>query len=121
LRRESAPSASDWWTIRLPISIFFGWITVATFANMTVALKVSGQPDPAISYVALSLAAILAAVYAYASRGNLPYLATLVWGLAGIFVANYDSATRLLAYAAIGASLAVTVATFAGRSRTADG
>lgn len=72
------------------ISVFAGWISIATFANVATALARTGMPGagPVGACVMLVVAAALASAVILASRGNVLYGCTLLWAFAGIVVAN---------------------------------
>ncbi len=74
--------------VRLPFSIYLGWITVATIANVTDLLyHWNWRPDPAgaqvWAVVVLAAAVVIAALMSY-FRGDVAYLAVLVWAFVGI-------------------------------------
>lgn len=130
LRRGAPPvSNGERWAVRLPFSIYLGWITVATVANaaqVLVAAGWTGQPLPALVWliimflVALALAALMAVM-----RRDTGYLLVLVWAFVGIAV-NYSGMIGVLISSAVAAlavlALALLVAARAawqGRAYTA--
>ena len=115
-------SGRAWWLIALPFSLFAGWVTAATFVNLSSTLlgrhrSASAEAgaqgrgvDPRRPAVALALigsTAALGLVVTLAS-GSLPYALGLAWALAGIALANRSR--RPLAGAAVAAALSVVVA-----------
>ena len=79
--------------IVVPVSIFFGWVSVAVFANTASALKYSGLLDVGFSetvwtILMLAAATIMASWFIWLSRGNLAYALTVLWALTAIVVAN---------------------------------
>ncbi len=74
--------------LRLPFSIYFGWITVATVAN-TTAWLVSiewgrfGIPEPVWAAATIILAAMIGTAVTVRNR-DVAYGAVLVWAFAGI-------------------------------------
>ncbi|ARV58519.1 hypothetical protein BZZ01_07575 [Nostocales cyanobacterium HT-58-2] len=77
----------------LSLSLFTGWVSLAVFANWsplvrTPLLSGLGLPETDLFLVFLFAAAALGATVTFASRGNIVYALTLVWGLIGIVVAN---------------------------------
>ncbi len=78
------------WTVRLPFSVYLGWITVATIANIAQTLKAIGfdgfgisPPIIATAVLLLGLAIALRFVWQFA---DVAYGAVIVWAYAGIAV-----------------------------------
>ena len=97
------------WTVRLPFSVYLGWITVATIANVAQTLQSIGvavAPDvaPVIAAVVLGLGLGIALAYVWRYR-DVAYGAVIVWAYLGIAV--QEQATPLVLLAAIGGALAV--------------
>jgi len=74
--------------VRLPFSIYLGWITVATIANVTDLLyhwgwRPDAVPGQVWAVVVLAAAVAIAALMSY-FRGDVAYLAVLVWAFVGI-------------------------------------
>lgn len=87
---EQKQDTSFYWTVRLPFSVYFGWITVATIANVTtflVDLGWSGAPFSQSFWTALVLVVGLVIGLAWGlpnkDRG---YLLTLIWAFLGILI-----------------------------------
>lgn len=79
--------------VKALLSIFFGWITVATFANLAAALKKSRIMSDGLSEVIWSIILLLVAgasscAVLYYSHGNLWYAGTILWALVAIIIAN---------------------------------
>ena len=78
------------WMLNLPFSIYLGWITVATIANVTDVLDflkwngfgIGGQTWAVIM---LGVALVVAGLMSW-TRGDVAYLLVLVWAFAGIGV-----------------------------------
>jgi len=91
LRLETgrAPAAlGEKLAVRVPFSIYLGWITVATIANVTdLFYDLGWQPAAgsaqAWAVVMLAAAVIIAALMSY-FRADVAYLAVLVWAFVGI-------------------------------------
>jgi hypothetical protein len=104
-----------------PFSVFFGWVSVATFANTAAALKAAGLLDVGLSEEAWTVLMIAAAgaigsVVTYRSGGNVGYGLTLVWALVAILVADQGrGAPTLVTPAAAGMAGAVCAALVTGR------
>ncbi len=100
----------------LPISIYTGWITVASVANTASILKASGfstigLSDQNWSILMLLIGGLIAAFVTLRSRGNVGYALTVIWALIGVVVANVVR-TPSIPVAVVAGSMAVLV-TFA--------
>lgn len=87
---RAQPPRRERWLVDLPFSIYLGWITVATVANVTVVLydlgwNGFGVSDEAWLVVTLGLALVVAALMAL-TRRDVAYLLVLAWAFAGIGV-----------------------------------
>jgi len=83
-------SSGETWAVRLPFSIYLGWITVATVANVSDVLD-SLHPLGFSSLAATWMVIILAAVLVIAGlmnflRRDVAYAMVILWALAGIAV-----------------------------------
>ena len=87
---RTAVSTAETWAVRLPFSIYLGWITVATVANVTVLLaylKWDGFGIAPELWMGIVLAAVLAiAVLMNFTRRDVAYALVILWALAGISV-----------------------------------
>ena len=77
------------WQIRVPLSVYMGWITVATIANLTVVFVVEDYkrlilgPD-VWAAVMLSIAIVLA-LYILYKRKDIFFAAVVCWAAFGIY------------------------------------
>lgn len=83
-------STGETWAVRVPFSIYLGWITVATIANVTDVLDYIGWNQFGIS-AAVWMVVILAAVVVITGlmnflRRDVAFAGVLLWALAGIAV-----------------------------------
>ena len=91
LRIGQAPvSAVERWTVNAPFSVYLGWITVATIANVTDLLEYwkwngFGLSGPAWAVILLAVAVTVAYLIAQIRR-DVAYLLVLVWAFIGIAV-----------------------------------
>ena len=96
--------------VDLPFSIYLGWITVATIANASTVLVDLGWGGWGLSdftwLVVMLVAALGIASVMTWSRGDVAYLAVLIWAFVGIAVKH--AATQPIAVVA-GGSAAVVV------------
>lgn len=88
--RKTPMSAKERFFIKLPFSIYFGWITVATIANVTALLVTLGFSgwglgEPVWTSALIIIGALIGIATAILSR-DIPYIATLIWAFAGIYI-----------------------------------
>jgi translocator protein len=85
---RSTATRAETWCVRVPFSIYLGWITVATVANVTVLLTYwhwSGWGlRPELWAVFMLLAATAIAAVMSLTRGDVAYVLVLVWAFVGI-------------------------------------
>jgi hypothetical protein len=83
-------TSAETWMVRVPFSLYLGWITVATIANVTDVLFYLnwggwGMVPQTWAVIMLAVAVVVAALMAFLKR-DVVYLAVLVWAFAGIAV-----------------------------------
>ena len=81
---------AEWWTTNVPFSIYLGWITVATVANITAALYYVGWnggflPPEWWAAIMMAVATALGIVLLWRYR-DIAYVLVLIWAIAGIGV-----------------------------------
>lgn len=86
--RQSRMTTMDRILVRLPFSIYFGWITVATIANLTVLLvdwgwSGFGLTQPVWTVIAITLGLIISMTTAYRQK-DVAYALVIMWAYAGI-------------------------------------
>ena len=85
--RTKVSNAETWW-VRVPFSIYLGWITVATVANATSLLdylKWNAFGIAPETWMVIILAAVLAiSTLMSITRRDLAYTLVILWALAGI-------------------------------------
>jgi hypothetical protein len=88
--RQVAVSTGERWAAHVPFSIYLGWITVATVANVTDVLDFLKWNRFGLSaelWMVITLAAVLAiAALMNFTRRDLAYTLVILWALAGISV-----------------------------------
>jgi hypothetical protein len=116
-------STAERWSVHVPFSIYLGWITVATIANVTSLLDYlnwSGWGiSPEVWAVIMLIAGLAIALAMSLTRGDIAYLLVLIWAFIGI--AMKHQGTALVAPAAwitSGLVLVVLVAGVFVRSRS---
>ena len=89
--RSEPLGRQETWRVRVPVSLFFGWITVASIANAADVLQRAGWDgfglaDATWAVVMIGVA-LLVTLFVLAWRGgDLAYAGVLVWGLVAIAV-----------------------------------
>lgn len=99
------------WLVHVPFSIYLGWITVATIANMTSFLDYInwggwGLSEVAWTVIMLAVAVLVAGAITH-TRSDVAYLAVLIWAFAGIALKHQD--TGVVSAAAWAAAAIVTI------------
>jgi hypothetical protein len=83
-------SKSEIWAVRIPFSIYLGWITVATVANVTSVLDYLKWDRfgiaPEIWMVIMLLAVLVITSLMNFTRKDIAYALVILWALAGISV-----------------------------------
>ena len=119
---RSQVGRGEWWSTHLTFSIYLGWVSVATVANVSVFLTAAGWNGGGIApelwtVIMLSIAGVLGLFFGLRLR-DAAYALVLVWSFAGIYV--NQGATPLVAWTALAlAGIMVVVAVVAfirGRS-----
>ncbi len=87
-------SRAERWLVRIPFSVYLGWITVATVANVSATLVYLnwggwGIGPAAWFGIMLVVATVLGADFAWRRR-DAAYVAVLIWAFAGIAVKHSD-------------------------------
>jgi hypothetical protein len=95
-------SRAEFWTVRVPFSLYLGWITVATIANATQVLDYAnwggwGISEPAWTVIMLVAAAAIAATVLVTRRDPV-FVLVVLWAFAGIALKH--QATRTVALSA---------------------
>ncbi len=109
--RHSRINKQDKWLIRIPISIYLSWISVATIVNGATVLKSWQWGGWGISaeiwtIIMLLLAAFITHLISI-PRLDFPYAGVFVWALIAIAIKNADK--LIISGTAIGLSLALTI------------
>src|SRR5690349_4232463 len=83
-------SRAEYWSVDVLFSVYLGWVTVATVANIQdwldfVGWNGFGIPGPTWAVIMLSVASLLGLLMAL-TRRDVGYLAVLVWAFIGIAV-----------------------------------
>ncbi len=92
--RVAAPT-SERWFVHLPFSIYLGWVTVATIANVTSVLDYWNWGGWGISAEAWTVIMLIAgagiASVVSLTRGDSAYMLVIMWAFAGIAIKHVDT------------------------------
>jgi len=109
---RTATNRAQRWLVRVPFSIYLGWITVATIANATVLFSYWGWGNgldraSAVWAAIMIVVATVVAVLMSLRHGDIAYIGVIVWAFAGIAVKHSGNAlvaTTAWAMAAVAAA-----------------
>ncbi|WP_017325052.1 hypothetical protein [Synechococcus sp. PCC 7336] len=115
-------SPQEQWLVRQPISIYLGWITVATVVNVAIALSALdwsgwGISPPVWTAILIIVSAAIATIAA-THRKDAAYPLVIVW--ASIAIAVRQHAIPLIAVTAIVASVFLSLLVLATQLRKGD-
>jgi translocator protein len=119
LRVGAPASGAERWLVRLPFSIYLGWISVATIANISDALLHAGWggwglSDVSWAVVMLVVATALGVILVLRER-DVAYVLVLVWAFVGIAVAQRQEPVVASAALVAAILLVLVVVTWAAR------
>lgn len=102
LRANATPSgAAGTWLLRVPFSLYLGWISVATFANLAAVLYDLGPLRADwldLSWTLLALVALtVLTLWLLRLEGDVVYALVAVWAFVGILVANLGQPITVVA------------------------
>ena len=109
------------WAVRIPFSIYLGWISVAAVANVAQTLDALGfepvlLPGPWLASIVLAAVALTAGRFVI-GNGDAAYGAVIVWAFAGIAVKEASTpVVTLVASVGAMAVAAIAVSRLVGRS-----
>ncbi len=96
----------DYWFFAVPVGIYAGWLTAASFVSLGSTAAGYGVLTDAMGWAYLGIigALVAASVITYRT-GSAPYGVTVIWALVAIIVANGTENMMISAIAAAGAAL----------------
>jgi hypothetical protein len=107
--------------VHLPFSIYLGWITVATIANVTSLLDYLGWDGggiaPAWWAVIMLVAATAITALVSLTRGDVAYVLVIIWAFMGIAIKHAETALVSITAALLVLVLAVVMVVTAQRKR----
>ncbi len=123
-RRDASLSWQDKLFYQVPFSLYLGWITVATIANIASVTNYLGWngfgiAEPLWAMIMIGTAVVVAGLLLI-NRRNLAYAGVLVWALFGIRASATESGEPMLAAVAVGAAIAIAILAALGYYRTRD-
>ncbi len=114
-------SRAERWLVHLPFSIYLGWITVATIANVTSLLDYLGWDGggiaPAWWAVIMLVAATAITALVSLTRGDVAYVLVIIWAFMGIAIKHAETALVSITAALLVLVLAVVMVVTAQRKR----
>jgi hypothetical protein len=118
---QTRVGAGETWSVRVAFSIYLGWITVATVANATSLLDYLGWGGwgiaPAAWAVIMLIAATAIAAAMSLTRGDIAYVAVIVWAFAGIALKHAGTPLVAITAWALAAVAALTLVLGVPRTR----
>ncbi|MBE2268223.1 MAG: tryptophan-rich sensory protein [Anaerolinea sp.] len=123
--RDGQPiSRAEFWTVRIPMSIYFAWVTVATVANFTYVGVEAGWDGFGIAYetwgvIMLIVAGLIGGTIAVINR-DIAYGAVVVWAYAGIVVRHTDVSGVALTAGVMAALVGIGALIAFGMGRSQD-
>lgn len=106
------------WAVRIPFSVYLGWITVATIANITTLL-VSAQftgfsiPEPVWTVAVLVVGVAIGLAWAFRTKDK-AYLITLIWAYTGILIKHTSQEGFASQYMMVIVATCLALAVFVG-------
>lgn len=111
---EKLPSAKlNRWVMQTPFSIYFGWITVATVANITTLLvKMKwdgfGISEPVVTAAVILISCLIASATTLRFKDRI-YAGTVIWAFAGILYKHVSASGFNSAYPVVIIATAVSL------------
>lgn len=98
---RTAVSVKEMALVHLPFSVYLGWISIATIANVSVALTAVGWDgwgiEPSTWAVVIICVALLLSLAMLATRKDIAYSFVVVWALVGIMAKQSEYESIVLA------------------------
>ena len=116
--RDNVLGKKERWLVRLPFSVYFGWITVATIANITVFLVSLGWNRFGLSEVFWTIAILLVGALIGSWRmlkdHVIPYGLVLVWAYVAILYKHLSASGFAGKYPEVIWTVALCILAFGG-------
>lgn len=118
--RSNAPKMERY-LIHLPISVYLGWLTVATIANVTavlVTLDVGGLVLGEVLWTVLVIiVAMIITLLVIYQRQDVGYSLVIIWALIGIIIKQYGSFQMIVLTASVAAAIIAVFLLYKGVQR----
>lgn len=120
---KSAVPLSEKLAVHVPFSVYLGWITIASIANVAVTLVSVGWDGFGISQetwaILIIIIALLITLLVIATRKDVAYGIVIIWALAGIAVKQSESSNIVMTAetSAIITAIALTASILLNRFR----
>lgn len=109
---QTTESNSEFWCVKFPFSLYFGWVTAATILNFTIAFSAAGvqfsEPLAIRVAAALVLTAVALGIIVRFKLNNVFYPLALAWALTAIAVKQ--SGQTLIVACAVGVNVLLIAA-----------
>ena len=106
---NSDASKRERYFIHLPISVYFGWLTVATIANVTAVLVTLEVGDLFLGEVLWTVLVIVVAMIitllVIYQKHDVGYSLVIIWALLGIIIKQYGSNQMIVLTAGVSAAI----------------
>lgn len=94
-RQISNPTSGEKWLMKLPFSIYLGWISVATIVNVSVVLEKNhwdgfGLSDISWAVIMLCVGVLIACIVSYPNRDSI-YPLVFVWSYIAIAIEHKET------------------------------
>ena len=104
-----APIADPWW-FRVPVGIYAGWLTAASFVSLGSTAAGYGILTNAVGWAYIGIiAALIVAALIIRQTGSVAYGLTVIWALVGIVVGNGSDMIAVSTLATIGIVILLAV------------
>lgn len=117
VRKISMNTAAEKIFVRLPFTLYFAWICVATIANISAFLVSKNWNgsflSPMVWTVVMMVVASLLAIFITTKYRVPPFALVIVWALLGIFLRWNTTESKGIAYAALSLLVLVSGSTLA--------
>jgi translocator protein len=119
---EFPVSVAETWLARVPFLIYFGWLTVATILNITIALKASGfdmatVAEPTWAAGVLVVGTVVGA-FVFGRIRSVAYILVFAWAYVAIARKQPDSTVQMVAYAGAVVAVGLAASALLTRNRT---
>ena len=111
---QTTESTGEFWSAKFPFSLYFGWVTVATILNVTIALvylnvQVSDSTAVYLGALLIAVATALGIIIRF-KLNSIFYPIAIAWALTAIAVKQSGQQTLIVACCAVGVNILLIVA-----------